>query len=239
MYERGLRIKDKWTLYNNVEIPAARPEGWLPAARGIVFPGRDAFQACHAAVGGQTLCVAVSLCTCDQPALTKCRSLPTRPVSPSRTTRPGRGLRGGQRRVGLSTPIDGPKRSVVDCRIKRVSAVGVAGKVSVMDFHWICGETHLVPPVALLKYEHTSCEKQSWVLLTSSSVNTMLPESGVELHTRHFLLPCLSNPLRIGHCTNSCFGSDFVLSMAERRTHSDPMELKPKLDPTTPVQVQV
>lgn len=128
----------------------------------------------------------------------------TTSFSSSRTTRPGCGLRGSQRRVGLSTSIDGPERSVVDCRIKCVSTVGVAAR-SVMNFHWVCGESHLDPPVALLKYEHTSCEKQSWVLLASSVSTVLLTQlSEVGLHTRHFLPPCLSNPLRIGHCTNNC-----------------------------------
>lgn len=72
-----------------------------------------------------------------------------------------------------------------------------------MGCHWVCGETHLDPPVALLKYEHTSCEKQSWVLLTSSVSTVSLIEIEIELHTRRFLLPCLSNQLHIFHCMNN------------------------------------
>lgn len=104
-----------------------------------------------------------------------------------------------------------------------------------MGFHWVCGESHLDPPVALLKYEHTSCEKQSWVLLTSSVSTVLWTElSGVGLHTRHFLPPCLSNPLRIGHCTNNCFRSDSngLVSDGKKLENSlGPDRVEPKVGP--------
>lgn len=69
-------------------------------------------------------------------------------------------------RIGGWATSDKPKHSIVLCRLKSSSTIGVPiyslSLRSLREASW--GITYFAPPAALLKYEQTSWLKQSWVL---------------------------------------------------------------------------
>jgi hypothetical protein len=68
-------------------------------------------------------------------------------------------------RVRSSTAVDSPESSVIDSSIVSSTTVGVTTTSQQMHRHREKKKhmTYLAPPLALLKYEQISCEKQSCV----------------------------------------------------------------------------